>query len=308
MDRLERWTERVSESCDVVLRCFDRFVHVLGPLLVASAVLLVGGCVYLYYQLLLPYHFPTTREVVGEESEQQLPPATISTAVATMVYALHYLLSVWLTVLVAFHYAMAIVTKPGAPPLTATVAPLTTTQPRTTGTMLTTATTTTTTTTMRRADHAAINMDTDTDMDIGMDMEMEPMPLLPLLLEDPAAHGSVLAGYPNATSTDATTDATNAATTAPTSTTTSTHTTTTTTPKQMMWCRKCQRSKPPRTHHCSVCESCVLKFDHHCPYVGVEGVVVVVVHTYSSFCHHHHHHYHHRHHHITIVHLLSGGF
>ena len=33
-------------------------------------------------------------------------------------------------------------------------------------------------------------------------------------------------------------------------------------------CRKCKAGKPPRTHHCSVCRRCVMKMDHHCPWVN----------------------------------------
>jgi hypothetical protein len=32
-------------------------------------------------------------------------------------------------------------------------------------------------------------------------------------------------------------------------------------------CGKCDRIRPPRTHHCSVCKSCVMKMDHHCPWI-----------------------------------------
>jgi len=34
------------------------------------------------------------------------------------------------------------------------------------------------------------------------------------------------------------------------------------------WCRKCPGWKPPRAHHCSECERCVLKMDHHCPWIN----------------------------------------
>ncbi|XP_050684214.1 palmitoyltransferase ZDHHC16 isoform X2 [Leptidea sinapis] len=33
-------------------------------------------------------------------------------------------------------------------------------------------------------------------------------------------------------------------------------------------CKKCISPKPPRTHHCSVCDKCVLGMDHHCPWLN----------------------------------------
>jgi len=32
-------------------------------------------------------------------------------------------------------------------------------------------------------------------------------------------------------------------------------------------CKQCNFWKPDRTHHCSVCNECVLRMDHHCPWV-----------------------------------------
>lgn len=34
------------------------------------------------------------------------------------------------------------------------------------------------------------------------------------------------------------------------------------------FCKKCIAPKPPRTHHCSICNMCVLKMDHHCPWLN----------------------------------------
>ncbi|KAI7458521.1 zf-DHHC-domain-containing protein [Hortaea werneckii] len=37
---------------------------------------------------------------------------------------------------------------------------------------------------------------------------------------------------------------------------------------QPRFCKKCACVKPDRTHHCSSCGQCVLKMDHHCPWLA----------------------------------------
>ncbi|KAF2879077.1 hypothetical protein ILUMI_27086 [Ignelater luminosus] len=34
------------------------------------------------------------------------------------------------------------------------------------------------------------------------------------------------------------------------------------------YCEKCHHVKPDRAHHCSVCGECILKMDHHCPWIN----------------------------------------
>ncbi|KAH8074796.1 DHHC palmitoyltransferase-domain-containing protein [Cristinia sonorae] len=63
---------------------------------------------------------------------------------------------------------------------------------------------------------------------------------------------------------------------------------TTITKATMSKCNKCATWRPERAHHCRICKKCVLKYDHHCPCVGLHNerhfVLFLLYLVVASYC------------------------
>jgi len=87
------WNSSVTRFSRVALQMFDNVIWFTGPLFIAIAVVLIGGCVGFYFKALLPYYFPDT----------------------TVGYFAIMVFSFWLLSNIVFNYFACVFTPPGSP-------------------------------------------------------------------------------------------------------------------------------------------------------------------------------------------------
>lgn len=88
------WSSTLVKLTLLVAKVFDNVIWVFGPAFILTAVVLIGGCVFLYYHTILPF---------------VLTPYSL-------LYNINLLISFWLLANITFNYFACVTSSPGSPP------------------------------------------------------------------------------------------------------------------------------------------------------------------------------------------------
>jgi len=87
------WNSTWLRLSDCLGTAFDMFMWISGPLFIFIAVVLIGGCVFLYFAAIVPYMFPTW----------------------SLLYVVNMIIAMWLLSNITFNYFACVFTRPGSP-------------------------------------------------------------------------------------------------------------------------------------------------------------------------------------------------